>query len=262
MKKRPFTGTITALVTPFRKQAVAYDDLAKLVEAQIKGGIDGLVPVGTTGESPTLDHDEHIEVIRHLDPKPGSRFNPAPSQYVMPDVYIVKVEDQYVAVLNDDGLPQLRISPVYKRLLDNKHDESAAETRAYVKEKFRSALWLLKSVDQRQKTIIKVANSIIQFQREFLDHGIERCIEHAPVEILDAHVQCHRRHRSIAHRKRTDEQHMVYQAGEEAAVQVVAAVGELDPRLDAAARLAPIILHPHRQGRVDVGEARQPAAAP
>ena len=64
MKKRPFTGTITALVTPFRKQAVAYDDLAKLVEAQIKGGIDGIVPVGTTGESPTLSHDEHIEVIR------------------------------------------------------------------------------------------------------------------------------------------------------------------------------------------------------
>jgi RNA polymerase sigma-54 factor len=116
---------------------------------------------------------EHIEIIRHLDPKPGSRFNPAPAQYVMPDVYIVKVEEQYVAVLNDDGLPQLRISPVYKRLLDNKHDESAAETRAYVKEKFRSALWLLKSVDQRQKTIIKVANSIIQFQKEFLDHGIE-----------------------------------------------------------------------------------------
>jgi 4-hydroxy-tetrahydrodipicolinate synthase len=64
MKKRPLTGTITALVTPFRSQAVAYDDLAKLVEAQIKGGIDGIVPVGTTGESPTLSHDEHLEVIR------------------------------------------------------------------------------------------------------------------------------------------------------------------------------------------------------
>lgn len=64
MKKRPFTGTITALVTPFRKQAVAYDDLEKLVKAQIKGGIDGLVPVGTTGESPTLTHAEHLDVIR------------------------------------------------------------------------------------------------------------------------------------------------------------------------------------------------------
>ena len=63
MKKRPLTGTITALVTPFRKQAVAFDDFAKLVEAQIKAGIDGIVPVGTTGESPTLSHDEHMEVI-------------------------------------------------------------------------------------------------------------------------------------------------------------------------------------------------------
>ncbi len=63
MKKRPLTGTITALVTPFRKQAVAFDDFAKLIEAQIKGGIDGIVPVGTTGESPTLSHAEHMEVI-------------------------------------------------------------------------------------------------------------------------------------------------------------------------------------------------------
>ena len=64
MKLRPLTGAITALVTPFRKDQVAYDDLKNLVEHQIKGGIDGLVPVGTTGESPTLDHKEHIEVIR------------------------------------------------------------------------------------------------------------------------------------------------------------------------------------------------------
>lgn len=64
MKKRPFTGTITALVTPFRQQAVAYDDFAKLIEGQIKAGIDGIVPVGTTGESPTLSHEEHLDVIR------------------------------------------------------------------------------------------------------------------------------------------------------------------------------------------------------
>lgn len=64
MKLRPLTGAITALVTPFRHGEVAYDDLAKLVDFQIKGGIDGLVPVGTTGESPTLSHEEHMEVIR------------------------------------------------------------------------------------------------------------------------------------------------------------------------------------------------------
>jgi len=115
---------------------------------------------------------QHIDVIRGLDPKPGSRYNPSQSQYVIPDVYVLKVEDQYVAVLNEEGLPQLRISPVYRRLLDKSGDASE-ETRAYVKEKFRSALWLIKSVDQRQKTIHKVATSIINFQKDFLDHGIE-----------------------------------------------------------------------------------------
>jgi RNA polymerase sigma-54 factor len=97
------------------------------------------------------DLKPHIEIIRGLDPRPGGRLNPSPSQYVIPDVYVVKVEDQYVAMLNEDGLPQLRISPVYKRLLD-KGGENSDETRNYVKDKFRSALWLLK---------------------EFLDHGIE-----------------------------------------------------------------------------------------
>ena len=115
---------------------------------------------------------DHIEIIRHLDPKPGNRHNPSQSQYVIPDVYVTKVEDQYAAVLNEEGLPQLRISPVYRRMLD-KNTRNSDETRTYVKEKFRSALWLIKSVDQRQKTIFKVATSIINFQREFLDHGIE-----------------------------------------------------------------------------------------
>ena len=118
------------------------------------------------------DLKPHIETIRHLDPKPGSRFNRRESQYVIPDVYVVKVDDQYVAALNEDGLPHLRISPVYRRLLE-KSTENPEETRAYVKDKFRSALWLIKSVEQRQRTIHKVATSIINFQREFLDHGIE-----------------------------------------------------------------------------------------
>jgi RNA polymerase sigma-54 factor len=118
------------------------------------------------------DLKEHIEIIRNLDPKPGSRYSPRQSQYVIPDVYVVKVEDQYDVMLNEEGLPQLRISPVYRRLLD-KESGNSDETRAYVKDKFRSALWLIKSVDQRQKTIYKVAKSIVNFQRDFLDHGIE-----------------------------------------------------------------------------------------
>ena len=120
----------------------------------------------------TIDElKRHVGVIRQLDPRPGSRYNPTASQHVIPDVYVVKVEDRYVAMLNEDGMPQLRISPVYRRLLDKNNDNR--ETRAYAKEKFRSALWLIKSVDQRQKTIHKVATSIISFQHEFLDRGIE-----------------------------------------------------------------------------------------
>ena len=121
----------------------------------------------------TIDEvKQHIDIIRRLDPKPGTRHTPSQSHYVIPDVYIVKVEDQYVATLNEEGMPQLRISPVYRWMLD-KNSKNSDETRSYVKEKFRSALWLIKSVDQRQKTIHKVATSIINFQREFLDQGIE-----------------------------------------------------------------------------------------
>lgn len=115
---------------------------------------------------------QHIAIIQHLDPKPGSRYNRPKSQYVTPDVTVVKVEDQYVVLLNEDGLPQLRVSPAYRRLLE-KGTENSDETRAYVKDKFRSALWLIKSVEQRQKTIFKVATSLVNFQRDFLDHGIE-----------------------------------------------------------------------------------------
>jgi RNA polymerase sigma-54 factor len=118
-----------------------------------------------------VDVKHHIHVIQQLDPKPGSRYNPRESQYVVPDIYVVKVDDGYQAVLNEDGVPQLRISAEYRHLLERK-DENNQETRTYVKERFRSALWLIKSVEQRRKTIQKVANSIIQFQRDFLDYGI------------------------------------------------------------------------------------------
>jgi RNA polymerase sigma-54 factor len=113
----------------------------------------------------------HLEIIRRLDPKPGLKYSPDRSTYVIPDVFVVKEGDDYKILLNDDGLPKLRISPTYKRMLDGK-EPGSEETRNYVKEKLRSALWLLKSVDQRQRTIYKVSDSIVRHQRGFLDHGI------------------------------------------------------------------------------------------
>ena len=113
----------------------------------------------------------HLEIVRRLDPKPGLKYSPDRSTYIIPDVFVVKEGDEYKILLNDDGLPKLRISPTYKRMLDGK-EPGSEETRNYVKEKLRSALWLLKSVDQRQRTIYKVADSIVRHQRGFLDHGI------------------------------------------------------------------------------------------
>jgi RNA polymerase sigma-54 factor len=113
----------------------------------------------------------HLEIIKRLDPKPGLKYSPDKSTYIIPDVFVVKEADEYKIILNDDGLPKLRISPTYRRMLDVK-EVGSEETRNYVKEKLRSALWLLKSVDQRQRTIYKVSESIIRHQRGFLDHGI------------------------------------------------------------------------------------------
>jgi RNA polymerase sigma-54 factor len=113
----------------------------------------------------------HLEIIRRLDPRPGLKYSPDRSTYVIPDVFVVKEGEDFKILLNDDGLPKLRISPTYRRMLDGK-EPGSEETRNYVKEKLRSALWLLKSVDQRQRTIYKVADSIVKHQRGFLDHGI------------------------------------------------------------------------------------------
>lgn len=113
----------------------------------------------------------HLEIIKRLDPKPGMKYSPERSTYIVPDVFVVKEGDDYKIILNDDGLPKLRISPTYRRMLDG-GESSSEETRNYVKEKLRSALWLLKSVDQRQRTIYKVTESIVRHQRGFLDQGI------------------------------------------------------------------------------------------
>jgi len=118
------------------------------------------------------DLKPHIEIIRNLDPRPGGRLNPSPSQYVIPDVYVVKVEDQYVAMLNDDGLPQLRISPVYKRLLD-KGGENSDETRALREGEVPIGAVAAEVRGSAPEDHLQVATSIINFQKDFLDSGIE-----------------------------------------------------------------------------------------
>lgn len=113
----------------------------------------------------------YLDIIRQLDPRPGLKYNNVSSQYVVPDIHVVKVDGEYVVVLNEDGLPRLKLSPYYRKMLE-KGNVNNADTKNYIREKFRSALWLIKSLEQRQRTIYKVAESVIKHQRAFLDHGI------------------------------------------------------------------------------------------
>jgi RNA polymerase sigma-54 factor len=114
-----------------------------------------------------------VEIIKHLDPKPGRKYSNERAIYVEPDVYVQKVGDEYVIVLNEDGMPKLRINSSYRSMLASMDSKQDGETVNYIKDKIRSAVWLIKSLDQRQRTIYKVAESIVKHQREFLEKGID-----------------------------------------------------------------------------------------
>jgi RNA polymerase sigma-54 factor len=110
-------------------------------------------------------------IITELEPKPGRPYLSSDTNYVVPDVYVIKIEDRYVIQLNDEGLPRVRINPYYRKLLSRK-DSIDKVTKDYVEERLRSAQWLIKGMEQRNKTIYKVAESIVKYQQDFLDQGI------------------------------------------------------------------------------------------
>jgi RNA polymerase sigma-54 factor len=111
-------------------------------------------------------------LISKLDPKPGKAFGGEVIQEIIPDVYVYKVEGDYVIYLNDEGIPRLRVNSLYRDILSGSRLSPEGE-RKYIQDKLRSALWLIRSIHQRQRTIYKVAKSIVKFQREFLEKGIQ-----------------------------------------------------------------------------------------
>ncbi len=111
-----------------------------------------------------------IEVITALEPCPGRQFSSEEIQYIVPDIYVYKVDDEYVVTLNDEGMPRLRISSFYRDAIKNGIATSSAKD--FIQGKLKSALWLIRSIQQRQKTIYRVTKSIVKFQGEFLDKGM------------------------------------------------------------------------------------------
>ena len=111
-----------------------------------------------------------VNIILGLEPKPGRKFSDEEPQYITPDIYVYKVENDFVIILNDDGMPKLRVNSYYKKNMGG--GKIPNDARDYIQEKMRSAAWLIKSIHQRQKTIYKVMESILKFQREFFEKGI------------------------------------------------------------------------------------------
>jgi len=110
-------------------------------------------------------------LIAQLDPKPGRSFDTLETRYISPDIYVYKMGDDYEVTLNEDGLPKLRINAYYRDALSGQTHISE-ETKNYIQGRLKSAIWFIKSIHQRQKTIYRVAKSIVSFQRDFLDYGI------------------------------------------------------------------------------------------
>jgi RNA polymerase sigma-54 factor len=124
---------------------------------------------------------EAIEIIKHLDPRPGQKYNRAAPRLIEPDVFIVKVAGgQYTVVTNEDEVPQLRLSPTYRHMLER--DSLNKDVKNYVKDCFKSAVQLLKNIEQRKHIIVKVCEAVIRRQTEFLDKGID-CLK--PMMIKD-----------------------------------------------------------------------------
>jgi RNA polymerase sigma-54 factor len=116
--------------------------------------------------------DEVVAAANHiatLEPKPGRNYGEGDVRYITPDVFVHKVGDEYVVTLNEEGLPRLRVSSYYRQVLGG---TGGTDAKKYIQDKMRAAAWLIKSIQQRQRTLFMVTTSIVKFQRDFLDRGI------------------------------------------------------------------------------------------
>ncbi len=123
---------------------------------------------------PLSDILDAVALISQMDPKPGLQYNEDKDQYIIPDVFVIKLGDEYKIVLNEDGLPRLRISNFYREILGGVNGSAKKSgCKEYIKDRIQSATWLIKSIQQRQRTIYRVSESIVKFQRDFFEKGIQ-----------------------------------------------------------------------------------------
>ena len=185
----PFAGQVLAKVQEFDPPGVAARNLSECLKIQLRPFdrdrtllerlVDNHLPDLEKKNYHAITKDlgiplEKLKEIAHLlstlEPKPGRPYGGENPQYIIPDVFIHKVGADYVVMLNDDGLPKLQVSPFYRNALFR--SEMPSNAKEYIQDKLRSAVWLIRSIQQRQRTMYKVTQSIIKFQRGFLEHGV------------------------------------------------------------------------------------------
>jgi RNA polymerase sigma-54 factor len=192
------TGTdvvekVLAKIQEFDPPGIASRDLKEclMIQAKILGAQNSLVEIIVRDylhdletknynniakklKVPLAEVLDAIFLISRMDPKPGLVYSDEGPQYIIPDVFVFKVSEEYKIILNDEGLPRLRISNFYREILGGTSESAnkAEECKKYIKERLQSATWLIKSIQQRQRTIYRVTESIVKFQREFFDKGI------------------------------------------------------------------------------------------
>ncbi len=187
-----FIEEVLKKIQEFDPVGIAARDLREclLIQAKMTGDARSLVERIILGHLKDLEVKNYAQIARKLkvslddvlaavliiinmDPHPGSIYNEERIQAIVPDVYVFKSGDDYKIVLNDEGLPRLRISNFYKEIMGGMNAGVKQETgKKYIKERIQSATWLIKSIQQRQKTIYRVTESIVRFQRDFFDRGI------------------------------------------------------------------------------------------
>ncbi len=151
--------------------------------------VDGCLPMlhkrdlrelGKAAQATPEEVAQALDFIRTLDPRPGQRFQPSDARLIEPDVQFLKRDDVWVAVMDDESLPTLRLNRDYRKLLQK--GEAAKDVKDYVKERYRSALQLMRNIEQRKNTILRTCEAIVRRQNEFLEHGVE-CLK--PMMIKD-----------------------------------------------------------------------------
>ena len=183
---------ILALMQTFDPIGVCARDLKEclLLQANHLGFDDTIVTEIITNHLPNLEKKNYkiicktlkksldevvsaVNVITSLEPKPGREFSDETPQYINPDIYVYKHENDFVIMLNDDGMPKLRVNSFYKNSI-TRGKKISGDAEDYIQDKMRSAAWLIKSIHQRQKTIYRVMESILRYQREFFEQGISQ----------------------------------------------------------------------------------------